>query len=130
MTKQEHIDYWLKSAEKDWEIMEFLMKGGKFVHSLFFGHLYLEKLAKALWVKNNTENIPPKIHNLLKLLKSAKIEVTEEQQLFMLILNKYQIEGRYPDDIEKLYKFTNKKLATEYLKSIKELKKCFLKMMQ
>jgi hypothetical protein len=48
MTKQVHIDYWLKSAEKDWEIMEYLMKGGKFVHALFFGHLYLEKLTKAL----------------------------------------------------------------------------------
>jgi HEPN domain-containing protein len=129
MTNQKHIDYWLKSAEKDWEIMEYLMKGGKYVYSLFFWHLYLEKLTKALWVKNNDENVPPKIHNLLKLLKDAEIEITEEQQLFILKLNKYQIEGRYPEDIEKLHKFTNKKLSEEYVKSIKELKKCFLKRM-
>jgi HEPN domain-containing protein len=130
MTKQKHIDHWLNSAEKDWEIMEYLLKGKKYVHALFFGHLYLEKLAKALWVKNRDENIPPKIHNLLKLLKEGDIELIQEQQMFLLKLNQYQIEGRYPEDIDKLYKFTNSKIATEYLNEIKKLKKCFLKMMQ
>jgi HEPN domain-containing protein len=129
MTKQKHIDHWLNSAGKDWEIMEYLLKGKKYVHALFFGHLYLEKLAKALWVKNKAENIPPKIHNLLKLLKEAAIELTQEQQMFLLKLNQYQIEGRYPEDIDKLYKFTNSKLASEYVNEIKKLKKCFLKMM-
>ena len=75
MTKQQHIDYWMSSAEKDWEIIEYLLKGKKYVHALFFGHLYLEKSAKALWVKNNTENIPPKIHNIVKLLKESDIEL-------------------------------------------------------
>ena len=82
MTKKEHIDYWLKSAEKDWETIKFLLKGKRYVHELFFGHLYLEKILKALWVKNNKENYPPKIHNLLSILKQAKIELEENQQLF------------------------------------------------
>jgi len=130
MTKQEHIEHWLKSAEKDWDIMEYLLKGKKHVHALFFWHLYLEKLAKALWVKNKIENIPPKIHNLLKLLKEANVDLIDEQQIFLLKLNQYQIEGRYPEDIDKLYKFTNSKLATGYVNEIKKMKKCFLKMMQ
>ena len=130
MTKKEHIDYWLKSAEKDWETMKFLLKGKRYVHALFFGHLYLEKILKALWVKNNKENYPPKIHNLLSILKQAKVELEEEQQMFLLKLNQYQIEGRYPEDVEKLYKITDKKLADDYLKQIKTIGECLLKNLQ
>jgi len=129
MTKQTHINHWLTSAQKDWEVMEYLLKGKKYVHALFFGHLYLEKLAKALWVINGTENIPPKTHNLLKLLNESGVKLDENQQIFLLKLNQYQIEGRYPEDIDKLYKFTNAKLTAEYIKEIKNLKKCFLEKM-
>ncbi len=121
MSKQKHIDHWLSSAGKDWDVLLHLMKGRKYVHALFFGHLYLEKLAKALWVQNNTENYPPKTHNLLKLLNEANIMLPEADQLFLLKLNKYQIEGRYPEDIENLYAITHKELATEYIKIIKQL---------
>ncbi|HTB06648.1 MAG TPA: HEPN domain-containing protein [Bacteroidia bacterium] len=126
MNKKDHIKYWKESAAKDLEVMNYLMKGGKYVHALFFGHLYLEKLCKALWVANNTENIAPKWHNLLKLLKEANVDLDESQQVFLLKLNQYQIEGRYPEDIKKLYKLTTKALANEYIKEIKSLKKCFL----
>ena len=126
MTKRKHIDYWVQSATKDLETMEYLMKGRKYVHALFFGHLNLEKLCKAIWVINNNDNIPPKTHNLLKLLKEANIILDDSQQLFLLKLNQYQIEGRYPEDIGKLYKITDKSLATQYIKEIKKLKKCFL----
>ncbi|MBI4929434.1 MAG: HEPN domain-containing protein [Bacteroidetes bacterium] len=121
MSKQKHIDHWLASADKDWDVLLHLIKGKKYVHALFFGHLYLEKLSKALWVQNNSENHPPRTHNLLKLLNEANVSLGENDQLFLLKLNKYQIEGRYPEDIEKLYAITHKELATEYIKTIKQL---------
>lgn len=124
MTKQEHIDYWIKSSVKDLETMKFLSKGKRYVHALFFGHLYLEKICKALWVKNNKDNYPPKVHNLLTILKQADIVLDEDDQLFLLKLNQYQIEGRYPEDIEKLYAVTNSKLTTEYIAKIKTIAKC------
>lgn len=124
MTKQQHIDYWIKSSEKDLETMLFLNKGKRYVHALFFGHLYLEKICKALWIKNNQDNYPPKIHNLLAILKQADTVLDEDQQLFLLKLNQYQVEGRYPEDIEKLYKVTDGKLTTEYIANIKTIAKC------
>jgi HEPN domain-containing protein len=130
MSKQKHIDHWLSSADKDWDVLLHLMKGRKYVHALFFGHLYLEKISKALWVQNNTENYPPKTHNLLKLLNEANIVLSEEDQLFLLKLNKYQIEGRYPEDIETLYTITHKELATEYTKTIKHLQLWLRKQLQ
>ena len=130
MSKQKHIDYWLKSADKDWDVLLYLMKGKKYVHALFFGHLYLEKLCKTLWVQNNIDNHPPKTHNLLKLLNEANILLSEDDQLFLVKLNKYQIEGRYPEDIENLYAITHKSLVTEYIKKIKHLELWLRKQLQ
>lgn len=55
--EDKHISYWVKSAENDWEVLLYLLKGKKYVYALFFWHLYLEKLCKALWVKQNKEGI-------------------------------------------------------------------------
>jgi HEPN domain-containing protein len=115
MDKKEHIEYWLRIAEKDQDMMEYLMEGNRYVHALFFGHLYLEKIAKSLWVTNNVENVPPKTHNLLKIIKEANLELSSEDQAFLIKLNQYQVESRYPEDIDKLYKITDKKLTEEYL---------------
>jgi HEPN domain-containing protein len=69
MTKTEHIEYWIRSSEEDWETVTSLFTTKRYIHSLFFAHLALEKLCKALWVKSNESNIPPKIHNLVRLLQ-------------------------------------------------------------
>lgn len=119
--KKEYIEYWLGSAEEDANTMNYLFKGKRYVHALFFGHLFLEKICKALWIKKNIDNYPPKIHNLLTILKQADVIPDEEQLLFLLKLNQYQIEGRYPEDIRKLYSNTNKIIAEQYITNIKNL---------
>ena len=86
-----------------------------YIHGLFFAHLHLEKLCKALWVKNNKENIPPKVHNLIKVLDEAKIAYSQEQKDFMNIMNGFQLEGRYPDYLDRLYKLYKKKNTGEIL---------------
>jgi len=41
------IDYWTKGAFSDIETAELLLKGKKYVGSLFFCHLAIEKVLKA-----------------------------------------------------------------------------------
>ncbi len=43
------IAYWLKSAEDDGEVLQYLLKGGKYVYALSFGHLYLEKWRETIY---------------------------------------------------------------------------------
>lgn len=129
-SENKYIAFWLKSAENDLETMQYLCEGRRYVHALFFGHLYIEKLSKALWIKNKEENYPPKIHNILSILKHTDINLDEAQMLFLLKLNQYQIEGRYPEDIEKLYKITDKKLTLEYLTTIKTIALCLQSKLQ
>jgi HEPN domain-containing protein len=130
MDKKEHIDYWLRIAEKDQEMMKYLLDGNKYVHALFFGHLYLEKIAKALWVNSNIENTPPKTHNLLKIIKESNLELSPEDQAFLIKLNQYQVESRYSEDIDKLYKITDRKLTEEYFNKISTIEKCLKEKMQ
>ncbi len=129
-SENKYVVFWLKSAENDLETMQYLYEGRRFVHALFFGHLYIEKISKALWILNNAENYPPKIHNILSILKQTDIKLDEVQMLFLLKLNQYQIEGRYPEDIEKLYKITDKQLTHEYITHIKTIAQCLQNKLQ
>jgi len=51
MTKEQYIDYWVDTAQKDWIAVESMFDTKNYLHCLFWAHLTLEKLAKALWVK-------------------------------------------------------------------------------
>ena len=90
------IDYWSKSAENDIETAEILITSGKYLEGMFFCHLCIEKILKALVVKQ-TENIPIRSHDLFYLIEIANIKIHEEESSFMQILMKYQLEGRYPE---------------------------------
>ena len=104
MTKAEHINYWKETALMDWSSSEDLFKTNHYLQALFFAHLSLEKICKAIWILHNETNHPPRIHNLVYLLRQTKIEITNEQLDFLLVFNDFQLEGRYPDYKLKIYK--------------------------
>jgi len=58
MTKQEKNNYWLQSAEKDWTVAGHLFEKADYTYALFFGHLMIEKLLKALFVSKFDECFP------------------------------------------------------------------------
>jgi len=90
------IKYWVESSGDDLETAELLIESKKILHGLFFCHLAVEKAIKAHVVKV-ISNVPPRTHNLIYLREKAKIEWEEENDIFLGILMKYQLEGRYPD---------------------------------
>jgi HEPN domain-containing protein len=127
MTKQDHIAHWLNTATEDEITMNLLYKDGRYTHCLFFGHLYIEKIYKAIWIKNNKGNTPPYIHNLIRILQGIEVGLSDEQYLFMEILNKYQLSGRYADYTNDLKKRTSKELTMLYINRINELDTCLRK---
>jgi len=129
MTKKQHVEYWINTAEKDWASVDILFVGRQYLQSLFWAHLVLEKLAKALWVKNNEENIPPKIHNLVVLLKQANVDLGEEKMNFVKKFNEFQLSGRYPDYTNNLYKRCTEEFTYEQLEKTKEIRICLLNLL-
>lgn len=124
MTKQEHIDYWIKSATDDWEAVISLYETKRYTHCLFFAHLVLEKWCKAHWVKDNQENFPPRIHNLVKIVKSTNIKLSDEQMDFLRQFNDFQLEGRYPDYQFEIHKRCNASYTKQLLEQVNEIKSC------
>lgn len=123
MYKKDFIRYWKTNAAKDWKRVNLLFKNRDYVFALFCGHLTLEKLVKAHWVKDNTLNHPPKIHNLSKLIAQTKLVLPDEELIFCADMNKFQIEGRYPDYVSNIYKIANKTYTFNYIKQCDKLRK-------
>lgn len=70
--------------------------------------------------------VPPKIHNLITLIKQTKLELDKEQLYFLTVLNDFQIEGRYPDYKLKIYELLTIEYANELFIKYQELRKCLL----
>lgn len=118
---QKQIEYWLNGSIYDFETAKVLIQNGRFVHGLFFCHLTIEKIIKALVVKVTNE-IPPKSHDLFYLSQKAMIDLPEEKLTIIQILMKYQLEGRYP---EYLPEAPQQKLVINYFNQTENLLKWF-----
>src|SRR5680860_318386 len=64
--------YWRLSANHDYDTMISLFNSKRYSDTLFYGHIVLEKLLKALIVINN-EISAPMLHNLPMLAKSLNL---------------------------------------------------------
>jgi len=116
------IGYWINGANSDIETAALLINGRKFTEGLFFCHLTIEKALKAL-VVNNTSQLAPKSHNLGYLAELGSVQITDEQMIFMSILMKYQLEGRYPEY------FPSLETVNDYFLKTKNLLECLKAML-
>lgn len=130
LSKEDHIKYWISIAEKDWNVVNNLYSSKNYVYCLFFSHLVIEKLSKALWVKNLKTNHPPRVHNIVYILDKASVVIDDEIKEFLLLLNNFQLEGRYPDYQQKIYKLCTKDYTDELLVIIKQTRQWLLSKLQ
>lgn len=93
---QKQIDYWINGAENDFATAELLIREKRTLHGLFFCHLVIEKAIKAHVAKNSNDFVP-KSHNLIYLSEKADLTFDNDTEIFLGILMKYQLQGRYPD---------------------------------
>ena len=117
---QKQINYWITGAEDDIETAGLLIREKRTLHGLFFGHLVIEKAIKAHVVKQ-IEDIAPRTHNLIYLAEQTELDFDDSTQLFLGILVKYQLQGRYPDYNPVL---PNQLIVNEYFNRTKELLQC------
>jgi HEPN domain-containing protein len=124
MKKEDLIKYWVFGSDKDFKAMQNMFKSKDYHWALFIGHLVIEKLLKALFVKVNEENVAvPKIHDLLSLANRAKLVLTEEQQNILDEITSFNINARYADYKLSFYKKCTKKYSEEKKKDIENIRK-------
>ena len=117
---EKHIKYWLTQADDDLTVAESMLEKGHYTWSLFVGHLVLEKILKALYIKDH-QKIAPRIHDLVKLAKTTSLNLSDEQLLFLSEVSDFNMEGRYPDEKNQFAQKCTKEFAGDYLQKIKEM---------
>jgi len=90
------INYWKEGAEDDFLTATLLIKNNRILHGLFFCHLTIEKILKA-HIAKHSKDIPPKIHNLVRLLERTNLSLEEKDLELLEVLMIYLLEGRYPE---------------------------------
>ncbi len=93
---------WVKKAEEDLLSGRAVLKDGAPSTGCFLAQQAAEKLLKAVLVAQNVEF--PKTHDLLQLLSLLDPRVPESAILKedLVLLNRYNIEPRYPGDYPEL----------------------------
>lgn len=119
MNTEEEIQYWINIAEQDIPVAQSLFDNGHYVYCLFIGHLILEKILKAHYVKDNKKT-PPKTHNLVYLAKNSELELTDDQFEFLDKVNDFNNEARYIDYKNSFYKKCTLAYTSENFNLIKE----------
>ena len=80
----------------------------------------LEKALKAL-VTEETQQLPPRTHNLIDLAQRAHVVLSQEQQDFLGKINNTSVVVRYPDDLSAMVSQYPEAIAQDYLERTKEL---------
>jgi HEPN domain-containing protein len=119
--KEQIIKHWIDDSDEDFETMIVLFDSRKFSWSLFIGHLMIEKLLKAYFVKVN-DDYPPLIHNLLRLAEKSGLQLSDEQVEQLVTITAFNINARYDD-----YKMSFKNRCTpdytsEWIDKLKTLR--------
>jgi HEPN domain-containing protein len=100
------VQYWVITADDDLRSIRICFRARDYVKALFWGHLYLEKLLKAVITKQTGKHAPYG-HALPTLAKKAKLELSKDEAEFLKRVTDYNIKARYPD-----YEFELRKRAT------------------
>ncbi len=89
------VEYWRSGSAEDFAAAQSLADRHP-RHALFFGHLALEKLLKA-HVTHAAADVPPRIHDLLRLAELAGLSLSPEQREFLARFQQHCLAGRYPE---------------------------------
>ena len=117
---EKDVRNWLDLSHYDLKTAEAMFSTRRYLYVLFTCQQAVEKMLKGLVVKN-TQQFPPKTHNLIRLAQLAAIELDKRQSEFLNDLSFYYLETRYPEEIRAISKKINREMASDYLKKTKEM---------
>jgi len=116
------IQYWIDISEYDLTVAECLLEQKHYIYVGFMCHQSIEKMLKAIYVKNNNK-IPPYTHKLDRLIEEARISslFSEAQLSFIDELTPLNIQARYPVYKNSIHKLVTKERAGDILQKTQEL---------
>lgn len=114
------VAYWLEGAEYDLGVAEAMFQTEKYPYALFMGHLALEKLLKALVVKDTREHAPY-TPSLPFLASKLTTKIPDEIEKKLVRFMEFYFEARYPEEQKKFYKKCTKDFTEQNFDEIKRV---------
>ena len=121
MENAELIKFWIDSSDRDYITMEHLYEKQDYHWALFMGHLVLEKLLKAYYVKK-IANQTPNIHNLLRLGEKSELTLDESQKDILVTISAFNIQARYDDYKLAFYKTCTREFTEKWIQEIQRMR--------
>jgi HEPN domain-containing protein len=115
-------NYWIVESEYDLKVAWDTFNAGNYSYALFFGHLVIEKILKAIYVDRKKKQAPF-IHDLLRLAETLEIRLDQNQRDEFFEITAFNLESRYPDEKRSFRKRCTKDYARKWLIEIEEIHK-------
>ena len=97
------MEVWIKSSDINFDEMQDFYKIRRNNWALFIGHLCIEKLLKAYYIKIHHKH-SMNLHNLTRIAELANLELTKEQKADFAMITTFNISARYDDYKQNFYK--------------------------
>ncbi len=115
------VQYWIESAEQNHSTMQNLLKTRDNSWALFMGHLVLEKLLKAHYVKKNKKHAFF-THDLLRLSVKSGVELSDEYADWLDSISAFNINARYDNYKNDFFKLCTSEFTMMWVGKIEILK--------
>ena len=116
------VNHWKESSDKDYQTMLNLFNSADYNWALFLGHLVIEKILKAIYVKKFNKHAIFG-HDLLRLASKTDLVLSEEQSEWFDRLTTFNINTRYDSYKQDFNKLCTKEFAEEWKLKIEELRR-------
>lgn len=113
-------DFWIEEAAEALQVAWHLHEKKDHSYALFFGHLAVEKILKALYVVRKGEQAPY-IHNLQRLAEMAEVQLTDFQKEQLIKITAFNLKARYPDHKRSFKKKCTEDFTRNELNQIEEI---------
>ena len=120
INKENVIKHWISTSEEDLETMIQLYNNKNYSWSLFLGHISIEKLLKAYYVKKHSIH-SPFTHNLYRITELSNLEISDEQADLLDKITTFNINARYDDYKREFYSLCTKEFTEEWIENIKKI---------
>ena len=115
------ILYWRTSSDLNYSTMKNLMKSKEYPWALFMGHLVIEKLIKALYVKKLQKH-PLLSHDLLRLFEKIDISLPLGYDEWLDKITTFNLNARYDDYKQSFHKLCTIDFTNEWINKIEILR--------
>lgn len=116
------IKYWTDLSDYDLDTADVMLQGKRYLYVGFMCHQAIEKIFKALFIKNKQGNVPFS-HSLSYIAKNGEFYdgFSEDQKDFIDQVEPLNIEARYPSHKDRLMKSLNEDKCKEILIRTKKM---------